>query len=102
DALSVELIRSNRLPEARSCLHTWLDRQPNDPDALARRAWVAEELFDYPAALDDFAKALAVSPDQDQLRLHVAELLIERNLLPEALEHLQNLVGRQPENPGVL
>jgi tetratricopeptide (TPR) repeat protein len=102
DTLSAELIRNNRLPEARVCLDGWLRRRPEDYDALVRRAWVAEHLFDRSAAADDFFKALRLEPDQDLVRIHLVELLLQENRLAEAAEHVDFLRRRQPDNPAVL
>jgi predicted Zn-dependent protease len=105
EALSGELIRNNRIADARECLDKWVERQPDDFLARVRRGWVLEHLLTpnlLDLAIDDLFAALNLDPERDQLRLHLAELLVERNRMSEAREHLQLLKQRQPENAGVL
>jgi predicted Zn-dependent protease len=101
ETLSWELMWSGRYTEALDCLNRWLKRRPEDYEALVRRAWVAEHLFDIQAALDDYGKALSVDPKQDQVRLRVAEILVEKNQAAEVLEDLERLRARQPGNMAV-
>jgi tetratricopeptide (TPR) repeat protein len=101
EALSWELMWTGRYGEALDCLNQWLQRRPEDYEALVRRAWVAEHLLDFAGALADYAKALAQDPRQDHVRLHVAEILVERNRAAEALSDLEQLRARQPNNMAV-
>jgi len=58
-------------------------------------------LFDYPAAIGDYTQALAIDPEKDNIRLRLAEILLQQNRAQDALEHLQKLRERQPGNSGV-
>jgi tetratricopeptide (TPR) repeat protein len=102
EVLSWELMWSGRYREAGDSLNQWLQRQPNDYEALVRRAWVAEHLFDMPSALKDYKAALAIDPKQDQVRLRVAEILVSTNRAAQAVEDLDLLRQHQPGNPAVL
>jgi tetratricopeptide (TPR) repeat protein len=102
DTLSTELVKSNRLPEAKQCLDTWVQLQPNNGTVLMRRGSVLEHLRSYDEALTDYRHSLDADPEQDQVRLHVAALLLDRNRTSEAAEHAQLLAERLPENPRVL
>jgi predicted Zn-dependent protease len=101
EVLTWELMGSYRLREALQYLNFWLDRQPDDYEALVRRGWVAEHLFDKPAAVRDYRKALAQKPKQDSVRLRVAELLLAQNRPGDALDDLLDLHDRLPDNPSV-
>jgi predicted Zn-dependent protease len=102
EVLSSELMYAYRLKEARQILDLWLQRQPEEYEALVRRGWVAEHLFDFPDAMRDYGKALSIDPDQDSVRLRMAELLLAKNRPADALEHVELLHKRQPDNPAVV
>jgi tetratricopeptide (TPR) repeat protein len=102
ETLSWELMRGNRLREAWTFLNLWLQQKPDDYEAMVRRGWVAEHLFDFAAALQDYGHALAIDPRQDNVRQRLAELLVDKKRAAEALEHLEILRQHQPENPAVL
>jgi SpoVK/Ycf46/Vps4 family AAA+-type ATPase len=46
--------------------------------------------------------AVAAAPDDVPLRLHVAELLVERERLAEALQHCSHVLGRDPSHAGAV
>src|SRR5262249_4940690 len=61
EVVTWELMRQNRLREARLYLDQWLKRRPGDVEALVRRGWVGERLFDKHSAVTDYREALALS-----------------------------------------
>jgi len=101
EVLSWQLMMSGRLREGRDYLDAWLRREPENYDALVRRGWVAEHLFDFPGALEYYRQALALDARQDFVRLRVVEILLERNRAPEALADLELLRRHQAGNPSV-
>jgi tetratricopeptide (TPR) repeat protein len=102
ETLSWELMMSGRIPEARPYLEDWLRRRPDDYEALVRRAWVAEHPpFDFPTAIDAYVRALSLEPQRDNVRLRLAELLIDQNQPKAALEHAQWLYEQRPGDTAV-
>jgi tetratricopeptide (TPR) repeat protein len=99
ETLSWEFMLRNRLSEALSLLNVWLEEQPDDYEALVRRGWVEEHMFDMDAAADDYRKALALRPDRDNVRQRLTEVLLKRNRTPDALAEAEELLRRQPDNP---
>ncbi len=102
EVLTAELMRLRRLPEAQHYLDSWLQARSDDRDALTRRGWVKEHLFDRSAALADYRRALELAPADDDVRLRVAELLGQQMHLPEALREYEAVRGRRPQDPEVL
>lgn len=104
DALTTyEWMLTHRPGDALPRLNAWLRLQPDISEAWVRRAWVQERLRDYPAALADYQVALDLDPDGDRrqgdrVRHRLAELLLERLRLPEALAHFEVLAAR-PARP---
>ena len=48
--------------------------------------------------LTSLLAAVTAAPDDVPLRLHVAELLVERDRLAEALQHCGHVLGKEPSN----
>ena len=48
--------------------------------------------------LTSLLAAVTAAPDDVPLRLHVAELLVERDRLAEALQHCSHVLGKEPSN----
>jgi tetratricopeptide (TPR) repeat protein len=80
-------------------LNLWLEKQPDDDEALVRRGWVEEHTFAMDKAAEDYRKALALRPDRDNVRQRLAEVLLTRNRGAEALAEAEELLRRQPDNP---
>jgi tetratricopeptide (TPR) repeat protein len=102
DVLTAELMRLRRLIEARQYLDRWLQLKPDDAIALVRRGWVAEHLVDDAAAAHDYEHALAITPEDDNVRLRLAEIQERTGHAAEAVAHFERLRGRQPAEPAVL
>jgi tetratricopeptide (TPR) repeat protein len=100
EVLSWEYMWALRLVEARRLLDLLLKNRPDDFDALVRRGWVAERLSDYETAQSVYAKAVALRPDSDSIRLRLAEIILMKEP-KQALEHLHYLRQRRPDNPDV-
>jgi predicted Zn-dependent protease len=92
ETLSWQLMWTGRLADARGYLDIWLKERPNEHDALVRRGWVFEHLLNRPAAIDDYEAALAVQPDDDNVRLRLVELFLNENRPADALGYLQPLM----------
>jgi predicted Zn-dependent protease len=101
DTLSWNTMWSGRFKEAYAYLNMWLKRQPRDHEALVRRGWVFEHLFNGKGALDDYKAALESRPDDDEVRLRLAQLLLGMNQPADALEYLQPLLETRGSEPDV-
>jgi predicted Zn-dependent protease len=102
DVLSWEYIKLHRLADATTYLNAWLVQEPNNDDAWVRKGWIAEHLLEFPAALEAYGKALEISPERDNVRLRIGEILVQKNRPAEALSHLQQVHRRRPQDPDVV
>jgi tetratricopeptide (TPR) repeat protein len=98
DVVSRQLMLSWRLEEALACLDIWLEQKPEDCEALVRHGWVCEHRRQVQQAIIDYREALDVDPIQDLVRLRVAELLVQENRPAEALEDIEAVIMRLPDN----
>ncbi len=102
EALTRGYIQSYQLPRALYCLQLWLERQPDDIQALLWRAEVRERWGHHQQeALDDYRRVVELDPDRDDARLELAGGLLGKDA-QQALPHFEHLLERQPENPAVL
>jgi tetratricopeptide (TPR) repeat protein len=95
-------VSSYRLTHALAALNAFLQRQPNDIQALLGRGWVWEQFFDFGAAVADYRRGVELDPDNDTARLRLAETLLVTGPAHAALDHFEHLRRRQPGNPAVL
>jgi tetratricopeptide (TPR) repeat protein len=102
EVLVQEYIRIGRLDAALRGLEVLLDWRPNDLDALLGRGWVWEQLFYFPAAVQDYRRALQLDPDNDRVRLRLAQALVITGPADEAASHFERLAQRQREDAAVL
>src|SRR5262249_41691010 len=73
EALCQGYIKTYRLPHAARCLELWLERRPDDVQALFWRAEVEQLRSSLPDALADFRRVLDLEPERDDARLRLAE-----------------------------
>jgi predicted Zn-dependent protease len=102
EALSRGYLCCFRLESADTALRLWLERQPDDVQALLWRAEAQERLLHIEEALAAYRRAVELSPDQDDARLRFAELLLRARKPEEAARHLEVLRQRQPDDTTVL
>lgn len=102
EALCQGYIKTYRLTHAAHCLTLWLERAPEDVQALLWRAEVAYLRSSIPDALADYRRVVELDPERDDARLRLAELLAAEHQPGEAVAHFQQLQYRQPTNPAVL
>jgi tetratricopeptide (TPR) repeat protein len=102
EALTRGYLRHYRLIEARRCLGHWLQRQPDNPQALCLRGQLH---LDYEHALvparESYGRAVQLDPDHEDARLGLAVTLLESKAFAEAATHLEYLTRCQPDNPRV-
>jgi tetratricopeptide (TPR) repeat protein len=102
EILIQEYVSSYRLVRALSALNLFLQRQPDDVQALLGRGWVWEQLFDFGRAVADYRRAVEVDPQNDAARLRLAETLLITGPASAALDHFARLRQHQPGKQTVL
>jgi tetratricopeptide (TPR) repeat protein len=96
EALAQGYLSSHRQGEAQSCLNQLLRQQPNHSKALLWRGMIAVETGKYDEALADYEKSVQLSPEDDEARLNLVELLMQAGRGPEAIYHADVVRRRQP------
>ncbi len=76
EALSRGYSHTYRLRQALACLDQWLQRRPDDLQALLGRGWVRERLHKYEEARDDYRRAAEVYPEREEPALRLAQILL--------------------------
>jgi tetratricopeptide (TPR) repeat protein len=102
EAATRAYLRDYRLLEVQECLTFWLEREPNNVQALLYRGWVLDTLLQPEASEADYRHVLALEPENDQARLRLAEALARAKRPEEALACYRALQLRQPANPAVV
>jgi tetratricopeptide (TPR) repeat protein len=98
EALARGFLHAYRPREAAMALDQWLQRQPDNPQALI----VQGELYDLQGrqydAIASYRRALTVDAEFDEARLRLCAVQMQLGLAEEALPHLEYLTRRFPEN----
>jgi predicted Zn-dependent protease len=102
EALCQGYIQSYRLSQAFRCLQLWLERRPDDVQALLWRAEVEQLRSSTQDALADYRRVVDQEPERDRARLRLAELLAAEHKPAEAVAHFEHLRQKQPANSTVL
>jgi predicted Zn-dependent protease len=102
EALAHGYLKSYRLSDALDCLTVWLEREPDNVQALLWRADLYERWLNYERALADYRAALGLAPDHTDTRLRFAQVLVQARQPAEALEQFNILREVQPQDPAVL
>jgi predicted Zn-dependent protease len=99
EALSVGCLASYRFTTALAYLNDWLERKPDNAAALAWRSVAHEHIQDFAAARDDCRRTLALEPGNLEAEIRLGEMLLMTTQIQEALELLEPLYERHPNNP---
>jgi tetratricopeptide (TPR) repeat protein len=91
-----------RYHQAYAYLTRWIEDAPETPKPYRWRGWVYERLNKSKPAMDDYLRALELDPEIVEVRLRVAEMLLEDNNPQEALPHLERLIARFPDRPDIM
>jgi tetratricopeptide (TPR) repeat protein len=94
--------RRGRLPIADAILTRWLERHPDDVEALLRRADLSTRQGRWRRALDDLAAAVAARPDDERAWLLGAVALVRLGDTDGHRRHCRELIRRFGEIPGRL
>lgn len=101
EALVQGCLRTSRLTEAYGLLQRWLERQPNNTQALLFQA----ELYSTVQREETIAiyqKILRLDPEHETARPGLAGVLMQFAKHQEAAPYLDQLQQEQPDNPSVL
>jgi tetratricopeptide (TPR) repeat protein len=101
EVLIQHYIDGYRLGEALLCLDDYLQRRPDDLNALVGRAYVWERFLYFADALADYRRAVELHPDSDLVRLKLAKTALITATPGEALEHFRHLAVRRADDPEV-
>jgi tetratricopeptide (TPR) repeat protein len=102
EALAAGYARVYRLGESDEILTSWLEREPDNTQALLFRGQSLEMQHRPSDAVDFYRHAVEVDPEHDEVRQRLAAALIDLQQAGEALPHLEHLARRRPHNPAVL
>jgi tetratricopeptide (TPR) repeat protein len=97
EVLSHYDLETSQLRQAQEDLTAYLDRRPDDLDALLMRGAVWERLRFFADAREDYRRAVAAHPDSERARLRLADDLLTSGTPDEALEQYQWLLARWPD-----
>jgi tetratricopeptide (TPR) repeat protein len=101
ETLTSVYIRQTRYVEAFTCLDRWLQQTPDSIRGLDWRGWVANQLDDREQAIRDYEHLLELQPRRTDIRLRLAQTLIDTSRHVEAVPHLERLLAELPDNPNV-
>ena len=101
EALAGVYMRQTRYLEALPCLDRWIERASDSVRALNWRGWVCTQLDHRTQALSDYEHLLELQPSRSEVRLRLAEILVESTRHAEAVPHLEQLRNELRDNPDV-
>lgn len=102
EALARVYLRQTRYLEALTCLDRWLERIPDSVRALDWRGWVGVQLDQRDRAIFDYENLLDLQPGRSDIRLRLAQLLVESNRWADAVPHLERLLLEMPDDPDAI
>jgi len=102
EVLIQEYVQTFQLKEAMRCSNLYLQKKPNDVQALLGRALISDRLFYFGDAVLDCRQAVEVEPQNDFARLRLAEMLVNTGPAREAVEQFEQLRLKKPTSARVL
>jgi predicted Zn-dependent protease len=91
--------RVYRFRDVHAVLQIWLERQPDNTQALLYQAILHASLQYHRGAVDAYERILQLDPAHEVARRRLAELLMEEKKYPQALSQLQQLRQRRRDQP---
>jgi tetratricopeptide (TPR) repeat protein len=101
ETLARAYMRNLRYGPAFTCLSVWIQKDPDAAQPYQWRGWVLERLNDWGGAMKDYERALELNPEETNIRLRLAEILLEHAKMEEAVPHLELLWKQHPDRPDV-
>lgn len=102
EALSEGYLRMARMTEAMHCVDEWLKRQPDNVQALSLRCKINQQAGAVRKCVDDYRRILELDPDFPDARRWLAMALLDIGRYAEAVEHLEILRRKAPDDPDLL
>ncbi len=102
EALTKGYMKTFRLGQAQESLEEWLERQPENIQALSWRGRVLRHLKGDREAAAVFQKIVQLDPDNASARLDLAQTLLDINQPRQAVEQFQWLAEREPGHAGAV
>ena len=93
---------NHRYRPALKCLNRWIQEVPGAARAFQWRGWVYEQMNARADAMKEYEHALELDPEIVQVRLRLAEMLLNEKQPLEALPHLERLRKQYPERADVI
>ncbi len=102
ETLSSIYLRQMRYLEAGMALNLWLELVPDSIRALDWSGWVETQLDHREQGIRYYERLLELQPHRSDIRLRLAQVLIESARQQQATPHLEWLLRTEPDNPDVL
>jgi tetratricopeptide (TPR) repeat protein len=96
EALTQGFLRMSRILEAMACLEQWLQRDPDNLQALYLQGKAGVQAHAWEQAATPLRRVVELDPDRDEARYDLARSLMEINRFEEALAHLEYLQQKSP------
>jgi len=91
-------LRTYQPHNAETVLRDWLQREPDNPQALLLQGQVYDLEVRQADAVKSYRAALTADPTLDEARLRLCDVLMQLGSVEEAQPHLEYLRGRAPNN----
>jgi predicted Zn-dependent protease len=101
EAMAQGFARNYQPHKAESVLRSWLEQEPNNPQALLLQGQIFADTMRHTEAIKSYRAALMADPTLDEARLRLGEILMQLGSIEEAQPHLEYLRSRLPDNPRV-
>jgi predicted Zn-dependent protease len=98
EALAEGYRRTYRLPQALLVLGVWLERQPDNVQALLQRGHLWGQVNVHRQAVPDYQRVLEKQPQREDVRRSLAVSLMESGDWEEALTLVEDIHQRHPED----
>jgi tetratricopeptide (TPR) repeat protein len=102
EALAQGYLRMYRILDALNVLERWLERQPDNVQALSLRGNLWRQVKQAQKAAPDYRRAVELDPTREEDRWWLAVSVLEFGRYEEALKHLEVVQRSRPGDPEVL
>lgn len=101
EALIEGYARTYRIGPALAGVEDWLQRSPDDTQALYLRGSIYQQVQRPQSALGSYRRTVELDPQRDDARRRLTQCLVRLGLYDEANRHLEYLHRRYPENMAI-
>ena len=89
---------NHNLQLANKTLDLWQKDYPHDPEPYELRGRYHQSIYNWKEAETNYRRALALAPENDEYRLSLASVLLERLKTDEAVPLFEGYLKRHPDN----